>query len=72
MFSPSSVPVRTTMSIKICEVCEGPIELPDGHDLCVFCLGCAHIEMDEYVPAFVHNFKLSTLWKATRSIVRIR
>ncbi len=33
-----------TMSIKTCGVCEGPIELPDGHGSCVFCLGCAHAE----------------------------
>ncbi|KAF4112182.1 hypothetical protein G5714_006977 [Onychostoma macrolepis] len=32
------------MSIKTCGVCEGPIELPDGHDLCVFCLGRIHAE----------------------------
>lgn len=37
-------PVRVTMSIKTCGVCEGPIELPDGHDSCVFCLGHAHAE----------------------------
>ncbi|KAF4113456.1 hypothetical protein G5714_006001 [Onychostoma macrolepis] len=32
------------MSLKECCACEGPVELPDAHDACVFCLGRAHAE----------------------------
>ncbi|KAF4112579.1 hypothetical protein G5714_007374 [Onychostoma macrolepis] len=32
------------MSLKECCACGGPVELPDAHDACVFCLGRAHAE----------------------------
>ncbi|KAL0197791.1 hypothetical protein M9458_006331, partial [Cirrhinus mrigala] len=32
------------MPIKECCACGGPVELPDAHDACVFCLGRAHAE----------------------------
>ncbi|KAF4110763.1 hypothetical protein G5714_007794 [Onychostoma macrolepis] len=32
------------MSFKECCACGGPVELPDAHDACVFCLGQAHAE----------------------------
>ncbi|KAI2651159.1 Golgin subfamily B member 1 [Labeo rohita] len=32
------------MLIKECCACGGPVELPDAHDACVFCLGRVHTE----------------------------
>ncbi len=54
------------MSIKACGVCEGPIELPDGHDSCVFCLGHAHAEAADIESNCPHCGEMSVRALRTR------
>lgn len=51
------------MPLKECRACSRPIELPDLHNVCIFCLGHAHAEatLDRSDRSFCEKMTVSTL-----------
>lgn len=42
------------MSFRLCTTCAGPLDLPDDHNRCVYCLGCTHPEAAIEEPECPH------------------